>query len=593
MQRIGLHSLRLRGRCRCVIVRYHVSPLPVSRLVVLALVLLPALSLAAPCTVPETGSGTVFLPPPNCGYLSPTDVHMIIDGLPPGTTIQVAVQHERFFNVTHDPDPAIPGGEVEKFGSSLRLTLDGTGTLTGFHRNMIVQATCETHTGPHTPGNPVQSFDTEMFALQGQLPPGDPDFDLLRITAGTGFGMPSPGHTTLTLASGGHDWNVDSFFDITYRIDFVGHPGGPLGGHSGSTTGTIRMGTGQPAPPPPGPCQVLDNGTGTVDLPPQGCGYVSPADLHMMINGLPPGTTINVDIKHQDFFQVTHTPGGSLGGEIENFHSGLFLNMNGTNSLSGFHKTANIQTQCQTHVAPRTPGNNIQSFDTDMFGIQGQLPPGDPDFDLLRITAGTGFGMPSPGHTTLTKSPPGTPPRGTSTASSTSPTGSISSVTRVVRWAACRDRRPAPSAWRPGSPRWSTSEESDQHPDRGASLQPSEPVRSDHDARVPAAPDGSVRLTVYDAAGKLVRNLTNELVPAGPHAMLWDGRDDIGHRLGSGRVLHQALGRRQDHRDQEGDAGAVGSHDMAPVEARCLEGRGLAAASASSFGVGRSSGDAE
>jgi hypothetical protein len=504
-------------------------------LVVLALVLLPALSLAAPCTVPETGSGTVFLPPPNCGYLSPTDVHMIIDGLPPGTTIQVAVQHERFFNVTHDPDPAIPGGEVEKFGSSLRLTLDGTGTLTGFHRNMIVQATCETHTGPHTPGNPVQSFDTEMFALQGQLPPGDPDFDLLRITAGTGFGMPSPGHTTLTLASGGHDWNVDSFFDITYRIDFVGHPGGPLGGHSGSTTGTIRMGTGQPAPPPPGPCQVLDNGTGTVDLPPQGCGYVSPADLHMMINGLPPGTTINVDIKHQDFFQVTHTPGGSLGGEIENFHSGLFLNMNGTNSLSGFHKTANIQTQCQTHVAPRTPGNNIQSFDTDMFGIQGQLPPGDPDFDLLRITAGTGFGMPSPGHTTLTKSPPGTPPswnvdsffdityRIDFIGHPGGPLGGMSgSTTGTIRMATGQPtlvdvgKNPIniPIAVRLSN-----------HPN------PFGPTTM-LEYRLPQT--ALVRLTVYDAAGKLVRNLTNELVPAGPHAMLWDGRDDIGHRLGSG-----------------------------------------------------------
>jgi hypothetical protein len=39
----------------------------------------------------------------------------------------------------------------------------------------------------------------------------------------------------------GGDWNVDSFFDLTYRIDFAGAAGGPLGGFSGSTTGTIRM----------------------------------------------------------------------------------------------------------------------------------------------------------------------------------------------------------------------------------------------------------------------------------------------------------------------------------------------------------------
>lgn len=72
--------------------------------------------------------------------------------------------------------------------------------------------------------------------MQGQVS-GDPDFDLLRITAGTSFGLPSPGQTTLTDLGGGN-WFVDSFFDITYRIDFIGAPGGILAGMSGSTTGT-------------------------------------------------------------------------------------------------------------------------------------------------------------------------------------------------------------------------------------------------------------------------------------------------------------------------------------------------------------------
>ena len=85
----------------------------------------------------------------------------------------------------------------------------------------------------------MQSFDTDMFRLFGQIT-GDPDFDLLRVVAGTDFGLPSPGHTTLTQAAGSN-WAVDSFFDITYRIDFVGRPGGPLAGRSGSTTGTARF----------------------------------------------------------------------------------------------------------------------------------------------------------------------------------------------------------------------------------------------------------------------------------------------------------------------------------------------------------------
>ena len=113
--------------------------------------------------------------------------------------------------------------------------------------NMPVQF--ETHIAPRTPGAAVQSFDTEMFRLFGQrVNPGagDPDFDLLRVTAGSDFGMPSPGHTTLTRTQGG-SWAVDSFFDISYRIDFIGAPGGPFAGMSGSTTGTIRMQAGETA----------------------------------------------------------------------------------------------------------------------------------------------------------------------------------------------------------------------------------------------------------------------------------------------------------------------------------------------------------
>jgi hypothetical protein len=230
--------------------------------------------------VPDNGGGTVTLPPAGCDYLSPQGFHEIVNGLPPGTTIQVEAVHKDIL-CGRDPAanpictfmPPIPGvdcsdpggslgGEKECSDSTLELHLQGTGMLAGYSRVLDLPVAFETHTAPRTPGNPVQSFDTDMFRLGGQLPPGDPDFDLLRIRAGTGFGMPSPGHTTLIRQPGG-TWAVDSFFDVFYEIEFHGAPGGPFAGMGGSTTGTIRMETSNPCVHTPVDCN--DNNACTID----------------------------------------------------------------------------------------------------------------------------------------------------------------------------------------------------------------------------------------------------------------------------------------------------------------------------------------
>ena len=207
-----------------------------------------------PCVVADNGTGTVTLPPQGCDYLSPDEVHEIIDGLPPGTTIELDPIHMDFIceqpgALCSLPIPAgeceMPGGSLgghgDCFESTLDLTVTGTGDLAGFNRHLWVPISCEVHTGPRNPGDPVQSFANDMYRMQGELF-GDPDFCTFRVTGGTDYGLPGPGQTTLTRLPSG-DFAVDSFFDITYQIEFAGCPGSQLEGMAGTTTATIRMET--------------------------------------------------------------------------------------------------------------------------------------------------------------------------------------------------------------------------------------------------------------------------------------------------------------------------------------------------------------
>jgi hypothetical protein len=141
------------------------------------------------------------------------------------------------------------GGTIACVGSQVSLTISGTGVLAGFSRLIAMPLSWEEHTAPRTPGAPVQAFDTELYALEGQIF-GDPDFCVLRFRSGSNLGLTSPGGTTLTDLGDG-TFEVASFFDVEYEIDYEGCPGSILEGLGGTSTGTIRIQTGflDPAPP--------------------------------------------------------------------------------------------------------------------------------------------------------------------------------------------------------------------------------------------------------------------------------------------------------------------------------------------------------
>ena len=46
-----------------------------------------------------------------------------------------------------------------------------------------------------------------------------------------------------------------------------------------------------------------------------------------------------------------------------------------------------------------------------------------------------------------------------------------------------------------------------------------------------------VGLAVFDIAGRRIQTLVSETLPAGPHAMFWDGLNDAGRKAGSGTYI--------------------------------------------------------
>lgn len=227
-----------------------------------------------PCILVDNGSGTVDLPPAGCGYLTPTQVHELIDAsnLPPGTTIEFDVSHQNFVcsqggggptgyggscsvivdPVTCEGPGPVVGTVVECFSSDAVINLTGTGALAGYSEQITVPLFTEVLAN-RGPGDPSASFGTEMTWISGDLPFGSsPNFCTLTILGGTdNTGPPNLGQVDLTPVPGGQ-FQVDSFFDVAYFMAYQGCPGSVLDGLSGvSDVSAVRVAAVGLAPPVP------------------------------------------------------------------------------------------------------------------------------------------------------------------------------------------------------------------------------------------------------------------------------------------------------------------------------------------------------
>lgn len=221
--------------------------------VLLTLAAAPALALE-PCVVPDNGAGTIGFPPPGCAYLTTGGDKMMVAGLPATSGLEVTPV---FFNFACLPpleelkttatDCSNPGGslggDAQLFDLDVRLDVVGTGDLAGFRRVVVVRQTAETHTAPRQAAAP---FDADFFRLPGDPAGGyclvgDPDFDFLCLRAGSNLVGPSAGATDPTPLPSG-DFQVDSFFDVSYEVRFTGAPGGRLAGLGNEETEPLPAG---------------------------------------------------------------------------------------------------------------------------------------------------------------------------------------------------------------------------------------------------------------------------------------------------------------------------------------------------------------
>jgi len=192
----------------------------------------PVYAVAAP-------GGAVALPDPNSSYVSPADIHAYIRA-GGKLTAEMKLKHHLFRNIISTPG-GILRGTVETFDSSLGTAIIGLpgGPLEGIALNFEVPASAEVHAAPQGEGE-VRTFETTMYSLTGRLQDPNNVFESFELVAGDAHGLPSPGVTTLIQQEDG-SFLIDSRFDVSFRVHFVGSPDGPLAGFEDEVEGQVTV----------------------------------------------------------------------------------------------------------------------------------------------------------------------------------------------------------------------------------------------------------------------------------------------------------------------------------------------------------------
>src|SRR6185436_13588329 len=107
---------------------------------------------------------------------------------------------------------------------------------------------------------------------------------------------------------------------------------------------------------------VPDNGGGRCQFPPVAETYVIAPGFpqFQIINGLPAGTTVNVNLSLFGFFGVVDGPGGGLGGTAQNWNATTLWPMQGTGGLAGYNRNVAMPNMSGvTYLAPNPPFTSV------------------------------------------------------------------------------------------------------------------------------------------------------------------------------------------------------------------------------------------